>query len=48
MDRIALETLRQELLSDGKVAARVAAEFPALIEAFIEQVERQQGLDKAP
>lgn len=31
-----------------KYAERVAREFPALPEAFIGQVKRQQGLDKAP
>ncbi|HEV2269828.1 MAG TPA: hypothetical protein VGR92_10230 [Steroidobacteraceae bacterium] len=31
-----------------KYAARVAAEFPALAEAFIEQVKQQHGLDKVP
>lgn len=29
-----------------KYAGRVAAEFPALAEAFIEQVQHEQGLDK--
>lgn len=31
-----------------KYAERVASKFPALTEAFVEDVKRQQGLDKAP
>lgn len=31
-----------------KYAERVATHFPALAEAFIEQVERQHGIDEAP
>jgi hypothetical protein len=31
-----------------KYAERVASRFPALTEAFVEEVARQQGLDKAP
>ena len=31
-----------------KYAERVAAEFPALPEAFIEKAEHEQGLDQAP
>lgn len=43
-----LELDPEKLVLLLKYAERVAREFPALPEAFIEQVKRQQGLDKAP